>query len=217
MAERDRSRDRVEEYDNEVLHHLIHLLSEPDYQIPYEDYEMLLQKYQVLTRVLNTLHEIHRELRTTPPDEHTDVLLRIAEEYDPIRLDRDYVGEGFNGELIEPAIVKVQKALLPADIIIGLFTPNYVIPRVDSKILRKIQAFIYSILDEIGPPEKRTDARVNHIRGVTHKYIMLIPNFSYRDLPDVLARLERRTSPYSQDKNGGKSKKRRKNKRYTRR
>ena len=225
-SEGEESYDEEQEYDNEVLRHLIKLLSEPDYQIPYEDYGLLLQKYDVVRRVLADLNNIRTRLREAPPAEHTDVLLEFAQEYDPLILDEDYAGEGFNGELIEPAIAKVQKMLIPADIIIGLFNTGYEIPRVESKILRKVHKFIHSIIvDEIGPVEKQTPERVEHIRGVIRKYLPVIPNFSHRELTNILDRLDRMTrpSPYSQDKNGGKSKKLRKNKskkhkkRYTRR
>jgi hypothetical protein len=155
--------------------HIRELVTNAYYVIPYANYRELLGMYPLLIQLVTKLNGIQSKLNSLQYDIelHTDYLTDLGGEY----------GDDFDGELIIPAIVKLNNMLIPANIIIGLLSnPDYVVPEVNIDIIREIRTFVQSI----------------HIHT-------------------ILSKLENE-SEMSQDETGGKSKKRRRNKkRYTRR
>ena len=187
--------------EDELIHALV---SNPEHEIPIGDYRMLLMLYPVLNQVLTALTFMKSELVRLQGDveQHTDYLIQLATEY-----------EGFNGELIDPAIEKLNNILIPANIIIGLLShPDYVLPVVDTHILDTIRALIGAIQTSI-----RTATPADR-RGVINEYYALIPGFNPGEIPDALAKLDRvlEPQPQSQSMDGGKRSNKRSNKRSKR-
>lgn len=191
--------------DENEVEELIHaLVTNPHHVIPIGDYQMLMMLYPVLNQALTSLHFIKSELHRLRSDDeqHTDYLIQLATEY-----------EGFDGELIDPAILKLTNILIPANIIIGLLSQHdYEIPRVDRHVLETIRDIIQTIQYTITTSQDR--------QGVIHEYNGLIPGFNPAEIPDALTKLDRAIFPEdSQPSMGGKRKRtnKRRNKRKSKR
>jgi hypothetical protein len=182
--------------ENEEVEELIHaLVSNPDHVIPIGDYQMLMMLYPVLNQALTSLHFMKTELHRlrTDDEQHTDYLIQLSTEY-----------EGFDGELIDPAILKLTNILIPANIIIGLLSQHdYEIPWVDRHVLETIRDLIKSIQYTIrtASPQDR--------QGVIYEYYGLIPGFNPAEIPNALTKIDRAIFPEdSQPSMGGKRNKR---------